>query len=132
MPICGASVQFATLSCEMARVLLQDALEIRKVAPGHDLFKSPPFNSEAFHRWSLERAATSEPETNERLVAASASLSSPIKKSFLALSEQFDSRFDGLAELIKGSAEAPRRRLAASLTIPAEAVGASGFRTGTP
>ena len=130
LPICGASVQFASLSCELARVLLQDALELRKLAPDLDLFRFPPFNKEAFHRWSLERAGSSAPETNERLLAASASLSSPIKKSLLALSDRLDSKLDRLAELIEGSGDAPRRRLAASVTVPAGPI--DGSLAGTP
>jgi hypothetical protein len=104
LSICGSSINFAHLLVECAKILCEDAHELKTAFPNLSIHRYAPFNTPAFIKWSSERAARHSSSTAaiEKLNEASALLASPIRNSLRVVQDEVHEGFKGiLAQLTK-------------------------------
>jgi hypothetical protein len=104
LSICGSSINFAHFLVECAKILCEDAHELKTTFPHLSIHRYAPFNTAAFVQWSSERAARHRSSTAavEKLNEASALLASPIRNSLRVVQDEVHEGFKGiLAQLTK-------------------------------
>ena len=102
--ICGSSINFAHLLVECAKILCEDAHDLKTKYPNLTIHRYAPFNTPAFIKWSTERAARqrSSAVAQEKLIEASALLGSPIRESLRVVQNELHAGFEGVwAQLAK-------------------------------
>jgi len=98
LSICGSSINFAHLLIDCAKILCEDAHELKTEFPNLSIHQHTPFNMPSFVKWSSERAAMqrSSAVAQEKLSEASALLASPIRNSLRVVQDEVHAGFQGL------------------------------------